>query len=233
MVACFPKTGTHFVGSVVAEVLGTRLKMLTMFPMEKPCDNRMFEQAPIGGHFFNLSKANFDFMADNDWKIVQGVRDPRDQIISWYMYYTGANKDHRDGWFLTSLSKDDAIMALIQGYQNEHQIRAPMVHKYRSWLKIFEDREVPILRVKYEELISKCALVICDISRHVRPNDVRHLDTTTIIEATRIDKPHPNVPVKVKRKGVPGEWKDHFTQAHIREFEKTGGKKLLEELGYD
>jgi hypothetical protein len=231
MVAAFPKCGTHFLGSVVAEILGTKLKMLTMFPPERPYDHKMFEQAPIGGHFNHLSKNNMEFMRDNGWKVVVGIRDPRDQLISHYHYYTGANRSHHDGPFLCSLHPKDALCRLITGYSTDEHLRPPMSLKYRDWFRQFkkaEDMGVHVKVVKYEELLTAPKTTVREIAEFLD----RDCDVEKVIEETSFDKPHPNVPIKVKRRGLMGEWKDHFTEDVEQLFVSMGGNLLMEELGY-
>jgi hypothetical protein len=162
-------------------------------------------------------------------------RDPRDVVISWYFSVKLSHKvmgrigDVREK--LQILPEEDGLQFVIEFVNTRGGFEA-----LRSWQQSVkgDDR----LRIfKYEELTDerqfatwKALLGHCDIAM---PDHVLH-DVLQEYAFSALTKGRARGEEDVKshlRKGVHGDWKNHFTTAVEKKFrEVTGG--LVEELGY-
>lgn len=161
-------------------------------------------------------------------------RDPRDILVSWYYSnrYShapmGTVDSHRR--VLSALSERDGIAATVDCFDE-------IAKMLRSW-RAAADRDPGIRMVRYEDLTGPDALPAwldllagCDV---LVPREVlrKVLDTYSFQRISGGRKPGQEDRHHKYRKGVPGDWQNHFDGEIARRFHDRHGD-LAQELGYD
>ncbi len=160
-------------------------------------------------------------------------RDPRDVLISWYFsnrysHRSMCNVDH-ERRMLTQMSEREGIIATVDHFDE-------IARMLRSWAGAARSHE-GIRLVRYEDItgpdnLSAWAdlLAHCDITV---PNDVlkRILDTYAFAKISGGRKPGEVDKTHKYRKGLPGDWKNHFDADISDRFGARHGD-LLQLLGY-
>jgi len=158
-------------------------------------------------------------------------RDPRDLLVSQVYYATEIYTDHALHEFYNRLpNMDERLKAVIQGiYEDEKANRPGIADQYArfiAWLNF-----PGILPVRFEDLIQNRAQTISVMLDHLEQAGYQiPLDRQVAIEkvARSIDpKRSPTF-----RKGVVGDWRNHFTDEHKRLFKESAGDLLIQ-LGYE
>lgn len=159
-------------------------------------------------------------------------RDPRDILISWFFSNRYSHRpmvtvnDRREA--LVQLSEREGILATIDQFD---EIAAML----RSWQAAAGDSNVRIVR--YEDLTGANALRVwsdilsaCDIQV---PKDVlrRVLDTYAFVKISGGRQPGEEDKTHKYRRGLPGDWKNHFDAETAERFRARHGD-LAQELGY-
>lgn len=160
-------------------------------------------------------------------------RDPRDIVISWYFSNrfshrpTATVNHHRQA--LVHISERDGILATLDCFE---EISAML----RSWREA-ASADPAIRIVRYEDLTGADAVDVwsevlahCDI---LVPQDLlrRVLDTYSFERISGGRRPGEEDKSHKYRKGIAGDWKNHFDDEISRRFYALYGN-LAEELGY-
>jgi len=163
-------------------------------------------------------------MVKNRCKIILIYRDPRDQIISYIYYRKKMGHDKH-------LSIDKAISSLIMHSDMYYE-------KNIKNIKSFYDAYLPwsdipgALTVRFEDLvgpqgggcIQKQYECIKKINAHLEYNNN---DEMLAYVANNLFGD-----TRTFRKGIIGDWKNHFTPAHKQAFKEVAGQLLID-LGYE
>ena len=240
-VAGLPKSGSSWVGNMLAMVPGYNLRSIN------DPQNKAFYHDVCESIFSSLPKKSYSVMKLHTKcsgenlriirkyvkKVIITYRDLRDMCVSRY-FHIKVDPRHPDYRAYNDLSLEDGISRSIDavgGY-------------YVSWVKDWLDAALSdkdtFLTVKYEDLnrethdTLKRILEFCAI----RP-DAALVDS---LASTRIKKEADlegalkrDLPGKLRssaRKGIVGEWKDYFNGAHKAKFKKVAGDLLIG-LGYE
>lgn len=160
-------------------------------------------------------------------------RDPRDILVSWFFSNRYSHRpmvtvnDQREA--LVQLSEREGILATIDCFDE-------IAGMLRSWQAAVGGHNVRIVR--YEDLTGANALQVwgevlsaCDIQV---PEDVlrRVLDTYAFVKISGGRQPGEEDKTHKYRKGLPGDWKNHFDAEISERFHARHGD-LPQELGYD
>jgi hypothetical protein len=158
-------------------------------------------------------------------------RDPRDVIISQIFYATQMHKKHgMHSYYTQKLSTmEERIDAAIQGVQEPGAQLSPIRAKYEKYLGWLDQSAV--LSLRFEDLILKRNETLGQIFDHLAahgftPSIGREQAVTSLASAIA-----PRASGTFRR-GQPGEWREHFTEANKRTF-KTATGDLLQRLGYE
>jgi lipopolysaccharide transport system ATP-binding protein len=159
------------------------------------------------------------------------IRDLRDTLISAYFSLKVSHEpvtSHMTSYraMLTSLDREEALIKMIR------QVCTPIAAIQRSWLGgpdevlKYED-----LLSRDEEILSRVLLDQCDLpASTVR---FRQVIARNRFEArTGGRKPGAEDPASHERKGVAGDWRNHFTDRVARAFKERHGE-LLVATGYE
>jgi hypothetical protein len=158
-------------------------------------------------------------------------RDPRDMIVSHVFYATDLHTGHgMHPYYTQKLATMEArIEAAIQGVTEPGFELASVRQRYdsyRGWLD-----QPGILCLKFEDLIMEREWALNQIldyldERGFQPDVSRQQAIEYLLRSI--------VPQKsgTFRKGVPGNWREHFTPANLETFHRVAGD-LLAEWGYE
>ena len=158
-------------------------------------------------------------------------RDPRDMVVSHIFYATQMHPGHwmRRYYTETLHTMDERINAAIQGVEEPGSELTPVRRRYEGYLGWLDQPQV--LSLRFEDLILARRMALerlLDYLEHrgfiLRMPRTRGLE---ILEAAIAPQKSGTF-----RKGQPGNWREHFTEANKTLFkEKTGD--LLIRLGYE
>jgi hypothetical protein len=175
---------------------------------------------------------------DQHVKVILTVRDPRDQLIS-RVFHVRREPTHIWNEQFKTMSLDESIMACIEGRQDLPSMRA-MTEISLSWL----NDKSKVMFVRYEDLLQNPVEQFRCVLQHLQ---IKVSDSLIkkIVERNQFSRltvgrkfwqsgrshgssdPHSHF-----RKGISGDWKNHFKPEHIERFKELMGDKLIE-LGYE
>jgi hypothetical protein len=185
--------------------------------------------------FWNYINADVNFTREVDLRAFHVVRDPRDVIVSAYFSHLYSHSDA--GWarlrhyrpYLRSLSKHDGLLA-------EMEFNALFIAHMLMW-----DYSRPnILEVHFEDLAAAEEEGFEKIFRFLDlvPRSVSVEQMRAIVARHSFIQLSGGRPAGVEdaashyRKGVVGDWRNHFEPAHVEYFKKLYNPVLLK-LGYE
>ncbi|MBF0625873.1 MAG: sulfotransferase domain-containing protein [Magnetococcales bacterium] len=233
----FPKCGTHLLSDVMMEITGQNYYWPQDFPSNGvPGDvlQRVPENHFLIGHWHPAEEFNAALLAAGQRAIVQ-YRDPRDQIVSYYFNYTQVEAGTGNPWteMLEERSKEDGINLLIAGgiKAEDGWVWPGLPHNLYTWMEQWRSIGIPVLFVSFEQMVDHKVETIARLADFVgRP--LTRSRCAAIAEATGFKKESRtmkgnNAPNDFKRKGVSGDWRNHFTECNKALFKKITGDMLI------
>lgn len=166
-------------------------------------------------------------------------RDPRDFIVSQVFYATEINKGHGMHRYYTEVlhSMEERINAAIQGVGEEDNSGedwegSPLsdvltkYEKYMGWMK-----QKDVLCLRFEDLILERDVALRHLLNYLSKWEFTpQISSQQAVETlTRAIMPRKS---GTFRKGSPGNWREHFTEANRALFKQETGD-LLFRLGYE
>ncbi|MBF0176330.1 MAG: sulfotransferase domain-containing protein [Magnetococcales bacterium] len=241
----YPKSGTHLLSDIVQLITGDGFYWPNDYE-SKAFPKGGLEKASDGHFLIGHWCANHDLGADlrdGRYKIVVQYREPRDQMVSFYCYYTGvaADPDNMFTQMLTGVSQEVGFHRLIIGCPVEGGGLIPgqafnMAVWIEQWRLLGGMYQVPVYFVTYEEMVENKVETIGRIARFLdRP--LSREECKKIAETTDFKKPSAtmkkeDVPEKFKRKGIVGDWRNYFSESNKLLFKAVNGE-ILTKLGYE
>jgi hypothetical protein len=158
-------------------------------------------------------------------------RDPRDMIVSHVFYATQMHPDHWMRRYYTEKlhSMEERINAAIEGVQEPGSELTPIRRRYEGYLGWLDQPEV--LSLRFEDLILERPATLERLLDYLKgrgftlrmPRD----RAIQILESVIAPKKSGTY-----RKGQPGNWREHFTEANTALFKEKAGDVLIR-LGYE
>ncbi len=168
------------------------------------------------------------------WRAFFVARDPRDVVVSWYFSTTRSHPTRsnpslqRTREQLVSLDEERGLIYTIRRLQEYGLFRA-----LGSWM---EAERPDVLVVRYEDLIGGDAerwwerlLDHCDV--RLEPSERRALLARYSFRKLSGREPGQEDPGSKLRKGIAGDWRNHFTPA-VREVFGQVTSDLTTRIGY-
>lgn len=239
-----PKSGSHLIIQILQGL--TRLGPFVnpgFPPVNRSEDNRkLSDQAvlanlrrmrpgDIGYGYISAREPFISALTQPGRATVFVFRDPRDMIISHIFYATDIHKGHWMHRYYTEAlhSMEERINAAICGVNEPGSELTPLRARYEGYLGWLNQPEVLCLR--FEDLIlnREAALgLLLDYleKRGFKPKMERPLAIQVLANAVA---PHKS---GTFRKGKPGNWREHFTEANKALFKEKAGDLLIR-LGYE
>ncbi|KAA3643592.1 MAG: hypothetical protein DWQ07_19675 [Chloroflexi bacterium] len=158
-------------------------------------------------------------------------RDPRDVIVSHVFYATDMYDQHGMNTYYNEELEDmqQRIHAAIVGVDEpEHELSSirTKYEKYMGWLE-----QPEVLSLRYEDLIQETENSLNRLLDHIESRGY----VTPYLRGVAVEILREAIRPKASgtfRKGQPGEWKEHFSDANVAAFKEHTGD-LLVGLGYE
>jgi hypothetical protein len=239
-----PKSGSHLINQVVQGLAQLGPFVNSGFPPVNRDEvndkvpeaevlanlNRM-RPGDLGYGYIKARPPFVSLLTQPGWATIFVYRDPRDMLVSHVFYATQMHKGHGMHRYYTETlgSMEERLNAAIQGVDEPGSELAPVRAKYEGYLGWLEQPEVLCLR--FEDLIldRQAALGrILDylVQRGFTPC-LRREQELAILEQAIAPKKSGTF-----RKGQPGNWREHFSEANKALFKEQAGDLLLR-LGYE
>jgi hypothetical protein len=180
------------------------------------------------GHFHEGIIEDFD----SDQYVIFIHRDIRDCIVSGYFYLKNNLHEGTMGCnanVFSRISKEEGIEKQLVMYM---KYRMPV---YDYW---FRRTESNVIKVKYENLLSGLDTEIKKIEYKL-PIKLNEKELKTIIKMVKFKSMSggrvrgEENQMSHQRKGIFGDWSNHFTKKHIQIFRLMGGEEFLQSVGYE
>lgn len=239
-----PKSGSHLINQVVQGLsrLGpfvntgfppvNRDEVNTKLPDEEVLAN--LQRMRPGDIAYGYIKARPPFTAlltQPGWATIFVYRDPRDMLVSHIFYATQMHPGHGMHRYYTEAlqSMEERLNAAIQGVNEPGAELSPIRARYEGYLGWLEQPEVLCLR--FEDLILDRTAALGRIldylaQRGFTPRLPREREIAILEQAIAPKKSG------TFRKGQPGNWREHFTEANKAFFKQQAGDLLIR-LGYE
>lgn len=219
---------------------------------------RRMRPGDIGYGYIGAQEPFLSTLTQPQYATIFVYRDPRDMIISHIFYATQMHAGHWMHQYYTETlhTMEERIQAAIQGVQEPGSELTPVRRRYETYLGWLD--QPAVLSLRFEELILnrevalgrildyveqrgiglQTANVVAtkdenDLSgRVVRNNSSRSTSAQrawAVAELSKAIAPHKS---GTFRKGQPGNWKEHFTDANKALFKELVGDLLIH-LGYE
>lgn len=170
-------------------------------------------------------------LIQNNWATIFLYRDPRDMLVSHVFYATEMYEGHGMHSYYTEIlnSMEERLNAAIMGVTEPGYELASVKERYdsyRGWLN-----QPGILCLKYEDLILNRESTLGRLldyieSRGFTLNKQRHEAIGSLMNSIAPRKSG------TFRKGIPGNWREYFTDSNKTLFTQVAGDLLID-LSYE
>lgn len=238
-----PKSGSTWLFRMVKEVPGylqfvpSNIKLTNLHELRR----EDFIPAPVG---YTVTKTHTSATPDN-LRIIHDtnrpftvlMRDPRDLAVSW-AYYVGL--PYRDEWSwpdAVKLSIPERITFYIEN----------VLPRTSRWPLDWRDAvasgpphpgipgRTQGLFLRYEDMLADCHAVMRRVFEHYQVSltdeQVNAICARHSFKSATGREPGQQDSQSFNRKGISGDWRNHFSPAQIDAFKRVAGKQLIE-LGY-
>lgn len=239
-----PKSGTNLLTQCLSlfPMLRPSFKHVSMNYNRRPGTDQLARKADAtkrgqftSAHVFH-SPENAAVVERNDIRMLLMVRDPRDVVTSHFHYVAEKHPQHRLHEHYTNLPDDhERLLASISGVDGEHTDDGDRLESIGTWMDSFLAWEAKpyVETVQFEDLIGPKG----GGDRPSQEESVRriadHLDVSIDEEelAHIADNTYSSGS-NTFRKGLIGDWKNHFDPEHVEAFKQEAGDALVC-LGYE
>lgn len=158
-------------------------------------------------------------------------RDPRDMIISHVFYATQMHKGHWMHHYYNEVlhSMEERINAAIIGVQEPGSELTPVQERYAGYLGWLQ--QPCVLSLRFEDLILDRPFALGQLLDYLQQRGfepaVSRLQAIEVLQQAITPRKSGTF-----RKGKPGNWQEHFTQANKTVFKEKAGDLLIQ-LGYE
>ena len=232
-----PKSGTHLIETLFFELpnishYGGRTIMMNSH--DNSIAQGLKKLSKVGKGQFVPAHIQYDdvvysFFKENQFKVIQMIRDPRDVLISHWLYVKNLDKTHKAHEYISSLENDfEQFKAVVVGKEGIVEPFAAVASKFYGW---FDKQD--ILIVRFEDLVgskgggsdTKQFEVVKSIANHIGflSSDKEMETLTGKIFSTKSS---------TFNTGTIGKWKKVFKQEH-KDLCKNQIQHILELYGYE
>jgi hypothetical protein len=178
-------------------------------------------------------------------RVILMVRDLRDQVVSNLFHI---RRSQTNSWHtrILSMSKSEGLMACIEGHPRTES--TPYLGGANGWYRLarswLDQNDIDICVVKYEDLSTNTPVEMGRVFRFLGLHQDERL-ISSIINRNRFERLTMGKKFWTSgrqqgqedteshfRKGVIGDWRNHFEQTHVQRFKEIAGEALVR-LGYE
>ncbi|MEA5472539.1 sulfotransferase domain-containing protein [Spirulina sp. 06S082] len=207
-----------------------------------------------------LAKPNFEALIGSNWGLNRPqykniLRSPQTYIANWYNFQM-QNKEHRK--FIVIRDLRDALVSAYFSFKISHPVKTKNLHRWRENLQSL-DREKGFiylmdevlqrwaniqlswldnecLLIKYEDLVNNQYETIETIMEHCQI-DIERQRLQEIVKSHSFEnktgrKKGEEDIASHERKGIAGDWQNHFSEGIKEEFKQRFGTVLIQ-TGYE
>ena len=227
--------GFSAVGPFV-EIGGGPIRMITMDGRQRSEDEILgdlgsLRPGDIALGYLRATPEHVAFFSQVQWAHYFILRDPRDLLVSQVFYATEIYEGHALHEFYNRLpNMDERLKAVIRGIHEDEKANRPGIAeqyaRFVAWLQF-----PGVMPVRFEDLITDRPRTISAMLDHLENTGYPiPLDRQAAVERIMlaIDPKRSST----FRKGVVGDWRNHFTEEHKRLFKDTADDLLIQ-LGYE
>lgn len=227
LVNSIPKCGTTWVRTMMAALPGYKEYPREGVSGTLPDQLLGVEPGQVFHGHLTANRRVFEIIEEMDFAVVYVYRDLRDAVVSNYFHLSQLNPKAAPDWFW-GLDKETLLMGENLADWCGPAKRYPDI---RHWLK----RET-IPKVTYEALKIDPKREMRRVLKHLGFR-VHDAVVSEIVEAGSFEKISGRKvgqedAASPQRKGIVGDWRNHFTQSNIDSFKLVYGE-LLVEFGYE
>ena len=220
----FPKSGGSWVGQMLSRALGLSFPR-NQFPQLKSCI--------LHGHYLHPGINNVLIV----W------RDGRDDIISWYHHCLFLNESGRNKPVVDRLRQKFQFTDYTDLHANlpefiEHCFteKYPMKFSWKDFVNKWINEKTAVF-VRYEDLRTAGAEELCRVVKELTGEPLSPVRANAIIDEFSFAKQAGRAPGMENknsflRKGIVGDWKNHFSLEARQLFDQFVGNELIQ-LGYE
>ena len=245
---CVHKTGSQWIKAILSDEIVLQKTGMTVYTYQKhlptigdprKLTERVFENAfppnCIASPLYMDYNSYNSIPKPGNYKTFCIIRDPRDIIVSWYfsVKYShplmGKIPQHREILHRRSLSR-----GLI--YCIEYLKDFGLFESLKSWINLPNSaHHIKVFRFEDMVNINRQSAVFTELFSHclipLDTDETRNLlDKYHFKRMQKMEKDK-NSDVSHYRKGVPGDWKEHFDEDVKKIFNEVAGN-LINDLGY-
>ncbi len=235
LINSIPKSGTNLLGNTLQHFPYFRRRIgKTIRPLHYSIDKAYEKVTNIKNGQYGFSHLKYDDrlysrLVSSNIKLLFMIRDPRDIVVSHFIYVTTIDKKHRvHNYYKQLLDDETRLMKTITGAQD---IVAPINNVLKDYLPWVSKREC--LTIRFENLIGPNGGGNAELQLQSVMEIADLLEIS--LGKSQLIKIIDNI---YSRKsptfstGKIGKWKEYFTDEHIREF-KNSTSDMLIKYGYE
>ena len=233
-----PKSGSTWLLRMVLEIPGYQKWVPDTVKIGLPHDlrHRDFVPAPVGYTVTKphsmATRENVDVVRSTARPFVVLIRDPRALAVSW-AYYVGLPGRTQWGWpEAVGLSVEERISFYIE------RVLPKQSRWGLDWKRAIEE-ELPDgqgMMVRYEDMLGDVHGVMKRVFSHfevgLKDERVHEITEKHAFQKATGRKPGQDDAKSFNRKGISGDWKNHFSPEQVAAFKRVAGERLIE-LGYE
>jgi hypothetical protein len=165
-----------------------------------------------------------DQLKDLHCKIIYVARNPKDQAVSYYYFHSTAKYLGKKKWDWDTF---------LQLYLAGHLVYGSWYDHVRDWYLLARERPDKVLFVTYEELqvnLGSMLFRIADfvgiqleaetVDQIVRHCGFSHMKKNPAVNREDVPVTDLFVPTEFMRKGIIGDWKNHFSETQSQAFDR-------------
>jgi hypothetical protein len=239
-----PKSGSHLLLQILqgfsrigpfAEAGGEPIRTITAggrrrSPQEIRADLEALRPGDAVLGYLWASPENLEFLTRPGWATYLVLRDPRDMLVSHIHYATQMYPGHgMHDYYARLPGMDERLNVAIRGIREDGANMAGVAERYARWLGFLDRPEVLLLH--FEDLISKREQKLDEMIDHLeRAGFSPRLGREEAVQ--RLSDSIVPARSPTFRKGLSGEWREHFKEEHKALFQECAGDLLIR-LGYE
>jgi Sulfotransferase domain len=192
---------------------------------------RRMRPGDIGYGYVSATQPFMDALTRSERATIFVYRDPRDMVVSHIFYATQMHPGHWMRRYYTEKlhTMEERINAAIQGVEEPGSELTPVRRRYEGYLGWLEQPEV--LSLRFEDLILDRRATLERLLEYLEGRGLSlkmpRSQAVTLLQAVIAPKKSGTF-----RKGRPGNWREHFTEANKALFKEKAGDLLIR-LGYE
>ena len=239
-----PKSGSHLISQVLSGLPDIGPFVTSGFPpVNRTETNEKLSQAEtlanlqsmhggdMGYGYIGCEEPFLGILTSKQWATIFIYRDPRDVIVSSVFYISEINKSHALHTYYNERfqTMEQRIETEIKGITESGYEYSGVNKRYEKYIRWLD--QTSVLSLRFEDLIlnreQTLDRLLAYLETHGAQWDLPRAEAISKLQS----KLQPSKSGTF-RKGQPGNWKEHFTEANKKMFKDVTGDLLIR-LGYE